>query len=186
MTNFDFLQSYSNFHTFSDVAIVAEKIYQIDPAACVLNCRRAMESAVKWMYSVDAALVMPYQDNLISLMNTDEFRNIVNDNLLRRMDYIRKTGNTAAHSGRKITKEQAALCLENLYIFLDFVAYCYADDYHERTYDPSLLEQEPHTPTLVVDNEAEAVGFLRIYNPQALYRRHAGGCWLDRGEELDQ
>ena len=66
-----------------------------------------METAVKWMYSVDAALVMPYQDNLTSLMNSDEFRNIVDADLLPRMDYIRKTGNVAAHTGKKITKEQA-------------------------------------------------------------------------------
>ena len=155
MTNFDLFTKEHDFAPFAEPAAAAERIYQIDPAACVLNCRRAMESAVKWMYSVDAALVMPYQDNLISLMNTDEFRDIVDDNLLRRMDYIRKTGNAAAHAGRKITKEQAALCLENLYIFLDFVAYCYSDDYQEGTYDPSLLEQEPPAAVQVSDTAAE-------------------------------
>ena len=145
MTNFDFLKKESKFLPFAEAAISAEKIYQIDTAACVINCRRAMEAAVKWMYSVDSALVMPYQDSLISLINTDEFRDIVDDNLLRRMDFIRKTGNAAAHAGRQITKEQAALCLENLFIFLDFVAYCYGDNYEERAFDPNLLNpiQEP-------------------------------------------
>mgnify|MGYP000924913223 CR=1 FL=1 len=155
MTNFDLFTKEQDFAPFAEPAAAAERIYQIDPAACVLNCRRAMESAVKWMYSVDAALVMPYQDNLISLMNTDEFRDIVDDNLLRRMDYIRKTGNTAAHAGRKITKEQAALCLENLFIFLDFVAYCYAEDYQEGTFDPSLLEQGASADAPAVDTKAE-------------------------------
>ena len=69
MTNFDFLTSDPQFNTFSSVAVSAERILHIDPAACVLNCRRAMEFAVKWMYSVDKALVMPYQDSLVSLMN---------------------------------------------------------------------------------------------------------------------
>ena len=155
MTNFDLFTKEQDFATFAEPAIAAERIYQIDPAACVLNCRRAMEAAVKWMYSVDGALVMPYQDNLISLINTEEFRDIVDDSLLRRMDYIRKTGNAAAHAGRKTTKEQAALCLENLYIFLDFVAYCYADDYQEGTFDRSLLEQEPPAAVPVIDTEAE-------------------------------
>lgn len=155
MTNFDLFTKEQDFAPFAEPAAAAERIYQIDPAACVLNCRRSMESAIKWMYSVDAALVMPYQDNLISLMNTDEFRDIVDDNLLRRMDYIRKTGNAAAHAGKRITKEQAALCLENLYIFLDFVAYCYADDYQEGTYDPALLEQESPVAMPVIDAEAE-------------------------------
>ena len=120
MTNFEIFKKEQDFTSFVESAVSAELIYQIDPAACVLNCRRAMEAAVKWMYSVDAELVMPYQDNLISLINTDEFRDIVDDNLLRRMDFIRKTGNIAAHAGKKISKEQAALCLENLYIFFEY------------------------------------------------------------------
>ena len=64
MTNFDFLLSDSQFTAFGEVAVAAEKIYTIDPAACVLNCRRCMEFAVKWMYSVDGGLVMPYDDRL--------------------------------------------------------------------------------------------------------------------------
>lgn len=104
---------------------------------------------------MDSVLVMLYQDNLISLISTDEFRDIVDDSLLRRMDFICKTGNAAAHAGRRIAKEQAALCLENLYIFLDFVAYCYAENYQDGTFDPSLLEQESPTAVPVIDTETE-------------------------------
>ena len=59
MTNFDLFTKEQDFAPFAEAAVAAERIYQIDPAACVLNCRRSMESAIKWMYSVDAALVMP-------------------------------------------------------------------------------------------------------------------------------
>ena len=139
MTNFDKFAAEPTFASFAKIAVSAERIFQIDPAACVLNCRRAMEFAVKWMYSVDGDLVLPWDDKLVSLMSTDEFRGVVDGDLLRRMDFIRKLGNTAAHDGRKISREQAALCLENLYIFLDFVAYCYGDKYEERAFDPDLL-----------------------------------------------
>ena len=147
MTNFDIFLSEPKFASFAEVAVSAEKILNIDPAACVLNCRRAMEFAVKWMYSVDGELVLPWDDKLVSLMSTDEFRDVVDDNLLRRMHFIRKLGNTAAHAGSKVTREQAALCLENLYIFLDFVAYCYGDNYEERAFDATLLEETPHPST---------------------------------------
>ena len=120
MTNFDFLKNEPKFKDFADVAISAERIFQFDYAASVLNCRRAMEFAVKWMYSVDSALVMPWDDRLVSLMSTDEFRDIIDADLLKRMEFIRKTGNFAAHIGQKVKKEQAELCLQNLYIFLDF------------------------------------------------------------------
>ena len=140
MTNFDFLKRTPDFDAFSDVAISAEKILHIDVDACVLNCRRAMEFAVKWMYSVDRDLVMPYQDNLVSLMNDEKFRDIIGDDIWRRMEFIRKLGNNAAHGGKKVVKEQAELCLENLFVFLDCVAYFYAPEYTEQRFDRSLLE----------------------------------------------
>ena len=117
-----------------------------------------MEFAVKWMYSVDKELEMPYQDNLQSLMSREEFRAIVGSDLWQRMDFIRKKGNTAAHNTGKITEAVAMLCLENLHIFLDFVAYCYADEYVETKFDPALIKQEiatsaapPRNDTVDVD-----------------------------------
>lgn len=102
MTNFDYLKTEPQFTTFADVAISAEKILQIDPEACIINCRRSMEFAIKWMYSVDKSLIMPYQDNLHSFMHTDEFKDIVDENLWRRLDFIRRMGNNAAHTGKKL------------------------------------------------------------------------------------
>lgn len=139
MTNFDFLKETPEFEAFADVAISAEKLLHIDVDACALNCRRAMEFAVKWMYSVDGELKMPYQDNLVALMNDENFRSIVGNDIFRRMEFIRKVGNNAAHGGKKVTKEQAELCLENLFVFLDCVAYFYAPSYTEKQFDRSLL-----------------------------------------------
>ena len=142
MTNFDFLKKEAQFDSFSDVAIAAERVLPVDSDVCIINCRRAMELAIKWMYSVDDSLKPPYQDKLISLMSTEEFRDIVGVDLWKRMDLIRKLGNSIAHSGKKGAYEQAVLCLENLFIFLDFVAYCYAKEYVEGEFDPKLLCKE--------------------------------------------
>ena len=161
MTNFDFIKSEPKFEAFSDIAVSAEKIMPIDYASSALTCRRAMEFAIKWMYSVDSSLVMPWDDKLVSLMNTDEFRGIVDADLLLRMDYIRKLGNKAAHSGKKIAREQVVLSLENLYYFMDFVAYCYADHYEEGTFDPKLLEQ-PEKPQKVVEDVKLAETELKL------------------------
>ena len=138
MTNFDFLKTESKFNSFADVAISAERILLIDASASVLNCRRAMEFAVKWMYSVDSSLVMPWDDKLVSLLSTDEFRDLVDQDLLWRLNFIRKIGNNAAHGTKSISRDQAQLCLENLFIFMDFLSYCYGDQYEERTFDPDL------------------------------------------------
>ena len=140
-TNFDYLKNEPRFSTFADIAISAEKIILMDSEASIMNSRRAMESAIKWMYSVDSDLEMPYQDNLQSLMNAEEYRQIVGQDLWRRMDYIRRCGNTVAHGGRKLGRDEAILCLENLSIYLDFIAYCYSDNYEEHPFDKGLIEK---------------------------------------------
>lgn len=140
MTNFGYLLKEPQFKTFAQVAVAAEKITPMDPSAGILNCRRAMEFAIKWMYSVDKALVMPYQDNLVTLLHTEEFRGLMDESLWKRLDFIRRMGNQVAHSSKPATLEAAKLCLKDLYLFLDFVAYCYAADYKERPYDESLVD----------------------------------------------
>ncbi len=152
MSNFKFLLSDPAFAPFMDVAVAAEKILHINPAASILNCRRAMEFAVKWMYSVDKELEMPYQDNLQSLMGREEFRAIVGPDLWRRMDYIRVKGNNVAHNSGKASVAAAMLCLENLHIFLDFVAYCYANEYTETKFDPALVPQAIATEQRTVED----------------------------------
>ncbi len=149
MTNFDYLKKEPQFASFSEVAISSEKLLPIDREACVINCRRAMEFAIKWLYSVDDSLQKPYQDNLHSLMSTEEFHALIDRNLWRRMDLIRKIGNRAAHAGAKITFDEASLCLQNLFLFLDFVACCYSKDYEERQFDASLLRKEMPEETAV-------------------------------------
>ena len=139
ITNFDYLKSESKFSAFADVAIAAEKIILMDPEASIINSRRAMEFALKWMYSVDAELEMPYQDNLQSLMNAEEYRQIIGPDLWKRMDYIRRCGNNVAHSSKKLGRDEAMLCLENLFIYLDYIAYCYSDQYAERSFDKGII-----------------------------------------------
>jgi len=162
MTNYDYLKSDPQFDTFVDVAISAEKIIHIDPEASIINCRRSMEFAIKWMYSVDKSLVVPYQDNLSSLMHTEEFQDIVDEDLWHRLNFIRRMGNNAAHTGRKVTFDQASLCLQNLFIFLDFVAYCYSDHYEQREFDISLLEQQKQETKPAAVPEAADLDFKAL------------------------
>ena len=157
MTNFDYLKQEPKFSSFADVAIVAEKVLKIDIESSVINCRRAMEFAIKWMYSVDKSLERPYQDSLISLMSTEDFHDLVDDALWKRLDLIRKIGNRAAHNGRKISEDEAILCLKNLFIFMDYISYCYSDFYEERQYNVDLLAEvhEETTVSKISDNDVD-------------------------------
>lgn len=176
MTNFYFLKKVKEFAVFADVAIKAEEIFHIDAEASVINCRRAVEFAVKWMYSVDEQLKKPeYEDSLNVLINTEEFREIVNDEIWQKIDYIRKAGNSAAHRGTRIDESQARLCLENLFYFLDYVAYCYQDDYQEQSYDPTLLDkhQEAVADYSVAINFEELIAENAALKKELTKRREA-------------
>jgi type I restriction enzyme R subunit len=140
ITNFDYLKKEPKFSPFANVAISAEKIILMDAESSILNSRRAMEFAVKWMYSVDDALDMPYQDNLQSLMNDEIYRQLIGNDLWRRMDYIRKCGNNVAHGNRRLGRDEAMLCLENLFIFLDYIAHCYSDLNEQRSFDRGIID----------------------------------------------
>lgn len=139
ITNFDYLKNESKFSSFADVAISAEKIILMDPEASIINSRRAMEFALKWMYSVDKELEMPYQDNLQSLMNAEDYRQIVGNDLWKRMDYIRRCGNNVAHNNKKLGRDEAMLCLENLFIYLDFISCCYSEHYEQHSFDKKII-----------------------------------------------
>lgn len=154
MTNFDFLSCDEAFAPFAETAAAAEKIFSINTASCALTCRAAMEDAVKWMYSVDRDLELPREVALINLINDSTFRDIVGDDMWQRMDLIRRMGNIAAHSGQKVTSDQAELCVENLFWFLDGLAYMYAKPgkYVEVDFDRSLLTQHSEP---VVNKQAE-------------------------------
>lgn len=157
MTNFDYLLQTPKFSPFSQTAVNAEKLYQTDLPSCVFCARRALEFAVKWMYSVDTDLKAPAQYNLYSLITSEDFKNIVDANLLKKIDFIRILGNDSAHANKPIKPEQAVLALKNLFDFLDFVAYCYGDSYTERRFDSSLLtkneEKEKISETPDIDLE---------------------------------
>ena len=151
MTNFDYLKKEKEFNSFVDIAIVAERTYKIDVNTCILNCRRAMEAAIKWMFSIDNELVVPYKDNLNALMHVEAFKDIVGDDLWKRLEFIRKYGNEVAHTAKDKANDVAKLCLNNLFCFFDWISCCYGSEYEEKEFDASLLDNE------VTNNVSESV-----------------------------
>ncbi|MDD2287167.1 MAG: DUF4145 domain-containing protein [Paludibacter sp.] len=168
MSNFDFLKSDTRFEAFAETAISAERTYHIDPAVCALACRSAMEFAVKWMYSVDESLVKPYESKLLSLLTTDEFRDITGKDLFQRLDYIRKIGNNAGHNPKSVSNDQALLALKNLHVFMDFISYCYGTNYVKTEFfepETELLKQQaPPVQILSPEIDIDAL----IFENQAL------------------
>lgn len=152
-TNFDFLNNDPEYKPFAEAAIAAEKALSFSPSLSAISSRTAMEFAVKWVYSVDAELAMPYDDKLSTLLSTDDFKELIPYGMGKKLDYIRRIGNIATHQMTGVTKDQAMLSLENLHGFLDYVDYCYGADYVETEFDASLLEPKEAPKAVEIPQE---------------------------------
>ena len=142
MTNFSFLQSKPEYALFASACIEAETIYASAPAMCAVGCRKALELAVKWVYSADNTMQMPCKDNLQSLIHEPSFRFAVDYNTWGKIPFIIKLGNLAVHTERSVQKCDALVSLRSLFEFVQWIDYCYGEDYVERTFDEALIPTE--------------------------------------------
>ena len=137
--NFDFLKKEEKYKDFTYACIEAEKSLVVSYASTAILTRRALELAVKWVFSYDHELEAPYQDNLASLIHDYRFKGIIDSKLFPMIKYIQQIGNKAVHSAAPITREQAVLALHNLFEFVSWIDYCYSDEYVDLAFDESLL-----------------------------------------------
>jgi type I restriction enzyme R subunit len=142
MTNFSFLTSKTEYALFTPAAIEAEKVFVSSPAMCAVGCRKALELTVKWVYSADNTMQMPYKDNLQSLIHEPTFRFAVDYNTWGKLPFIIKLGNLAVHTERSIQQSDALASLQGLFEFIQWVDYCYGADYEERKFEFSLIPAE--------------------------------------------
>lgn len=149
MSNFDFLKDKTEYALFSSAAIEAERVYSSAPAMCAVGCRKALELAVKWVYSADNTMKMPYKDNLQSLIHEPSFRFAVDSNTWGKMPFIIKLGNLAVHTERSVQGSDALASLRGVFEFVEWIDYCYGIDYVEREFDEKLIPSEK----IVIDTQ---------------------------------
>ena len=142
MSNFDFLKQSKIFNNFSEACCEAENGLGLNTVTCSILCRRALELGVKWLYANDNDLRIPYNDNLSALVHDITFKNIIDEKLLKQIEYVIKLGNFAVHNNKKISREEAILALRYLYNFMQWIAYCYSDNYIEKEFDESILPKQ--------------------------------------------
>ncbi len=139
MCNFNYLKKHDYYNSFSSACIEAEKSLVISYSTTAILSRRALELSIKWLYSYDEDLTLPYQDNLSSLMHHFSFRDLIDMRLFNGLKYIKDLGNKAVHSTSSVKKEQAIYSLKYLYDFISWIDYCYSDQLHGLVFDESIL-----------------------------------------------
>lgn len=170
MTNFSFLRTKPNYTLFAPACIEAEQIFATSPALCAVGCRKALELAVKWLYSVDKSLEQPYKDNLQSLISEKTFVQTIEPTVWLQIRYVVKLGNHAVHTGNQVSRQEALSSLRNLFAFIQWLDYCYGTDYEERTFDPSMIPTEKTSvdvekirkqESLLQEKDAQIEGLLK-------------------------
>lgn len=142
MANFDFLKNEKQYVLFANAAIEAEKVYITSPAMSAVGSRKALELAVKWVYSADSSMRMPYRDNLQSLIHEESFRLTVDYNTWGKLPFIVKLGNLAVHTERSVSASDALMSLKGLFEFIQWIDYCYGMNYEERYFSETDIPQE--------------------------------------------
>ncbi len=137
--NFEYLLEKKEYLSFAPQAVEAEKSIAISPATCAILSRRALELAVRFVFSYDADLTLPYQDNISSLIHEPTFRSIIEPRLFPMLKYTIRLGNVAVHTNNNIKRDEAIIALRDLFEFCDWIDYSYSEEYVERFYDESVL-----------------------------------------------
>jgi len=152
--NFEFLQGQTEYALFAAACIEAERVLATSPAMAAVGSRKAFELAVKWVYSADNTVTMPYKDNLQSLIHEPSFRFALDNQTWSKLPYIVKLGNLAVHTEKAISRSDAVLSLSSLFEFVQWIDYCYGTDYQERTF----AEENIPAAKVIQPDRAEGVG----------------------------
>lgn len=138
-SNFDYLLDKKGYSEFAQAAVEAEKALAISPASVAIHARKALELGVKFIYSVEPSLTIPYKDNLSALIHNYCFKDMIGLNLFHLIKFIVRLGNVAVHSGSPVQAEDAILSLRNLHSFCDWIDYSYSEDYQQVDFDVNIL-----------------------------------------------
>ena len=139
MSNFEYLRKDKDYDVFTNACIEAENLMDVSYSAVATYSRRALELAVKWVFANDGDLKRPFQKNLASLISERSFREIIPYNMPKLLHYIQKLGNIAVHSEKNIKREEAVLCLRNLFSFTSWIDYSYSKSYSNVEFDENIL-----------------------------------------------
>src|SRR4051812_474099 len=113
MSQFTFLRD--EWPAAQDAAARAEAAAHSDPRTACFYARRALELMVHWVYKHDAALQLPYQDNLSALIHEPTFKRAAGEAVFNKAWLITRLGNQAVHSHRPVQPFDAVTAVRELF-----------------------------------------------------------------------
>ncbi|MBQ2243723.1 MAG: DEAD/DEAH box helicase family protein [Bacteroidales bacterium] len=177
MKNFDYLKKIDTLNDLYHFCRMAENSQQSDNDVCALNCRRGLEWVVKAIYTLKG-IAIERRDSLYELITGAPFVEFVNDErVLMAAHYIRKVGNTGAHSGG-VSKRESFFCLLNLYNVVGAILLKLRIIDTLKPFDKELIPANPMYIKTVADVKAPSEEFVASVDSEAV--EHPAKADFDR------
>ena len=115
MLNFDYLKEIPELAQLHRLCDLCEQRQYTEPDSSAINARKALEWLVKAIYEMKN-VELPERTDLYRLTTSPVFTDFIADPvLMRAVNWIRITGNHAAHESDKVTRRDAFFTVLNLY-----------------------------------------------------------------------
>jgi type I restriction enzyme R subunit len=147
MRNFDYLRDL-DLLTLHKFCAAAEEHQVSDPDYSAVNARKALEHVARVVYELKH---QPVSDraSLFELVDGEPFQSFINDEkVMMAVHYVRKVGNTAAHTGG-VTKRESFFCLLNIYNIVGAFLLKLRVVKEVRPFDKSLVPGTVQVPVVV-------------------------------------
>jgi len=119
MSNFTFLkQDWPSL--YGKMKKAEERVFS-EPVSTASKCRLVLEECIHHIFDLEH-LELPYNKELVNLMNDEEIKNIIPFNHRNGLHIVRKTGNNAVHYGRRVNKHDAETSILYMFGFLKWFA----------------------------------------------------------------
>lgn len=122
MRNFDIIKDINGLSTVYKYCSTAEDFQVVNPVISAQNARLALETMVKTIYRLKG-WQMGERASLLSLTTDERFTTFIDSqDLMKRIHYIRKIGNNAAHANEGfVGRRESFFAVLNLYYFIGSV-----------------------------------------------------------------
>ncbi len=147
MSQFAFLQR--EWSDVFDSAARSERLVNADARASCFYARRALEIAVAWVFKHDAALKVPYQDNISALIHEPTFKSVAGEAVFNKARVINTLGNRAVHGHRVVPTDDALVAVRELFHVCYWLAHTYGRVNRpppSLTFDAAAIPKLPPSP----------------------------------------
>ena len=158
MRNFDIIKDIDGLKTLYSYCRTAEDFQTVEPRISAQNARLALETMVKTVYRLKGWTI-DQRDSLFTLTTDERFTAFIDsEELMRRIHYVRKIGNIAAHAatdGGHVGRRESFFALLNLYYVVGSVVLAWRLIDSLPDFDKALIPDGSQGQMAVVPQQTE-------------------------------